>query len=890
MDFSKKGTTGREKQIRSASRKLGTKFRIFLFQIFLICVIASAILLVSSGIGAFKGIIDSAPKVDPKNIKPSGFSTTIYDSKGKEIRKLVGSDANRTYVKLDKIPKVVQNAFISIEDERFWDHNGIDVKGIFRAFYQGIIRRDFGQGASTLTQQLIKNQIFEGGNEENQIDRFSRKLQEQYLAIQLEHELSKEEILEYYLNTINLGQNTLGVQAASKRYFDKEVSKLTLSEAAVIAGITKNPVGYNPITYPEENAKRRSIILKYMLEQNYITENQYKKALKDNVYERIQDINNEKYSTANVNSYFVDELINQVITDLQKKKGYSQTEAANALYRGGLSIYTTQDTGLQNICDKVINNAANFPSNSKWSITYRLSVLKKNGKTVNYSEGHVKNYFLQQNPRFSMLFSDKKAARRCAEEFKHSVVKKGDTVTGESISYSLEPQVSFVLMEQKSGKVKALVGGRGKKEANLTLNRASQTTRQPGSTFKILSTYLPALDTSGKTLASVQDDAPYTYPGSTKPVKNWDGRYRGLTTLREAIYRSINIVTLKTLEDVTPQTSFSYLKKLGFTTLVENRVDKKTGRTYSDINLPLALGGLTDGITNLELTAAFASIANQGEYNKPVFYTKIVDHSGNVILENKPKKQQVIKNTTAWLLTDAMQDVVRKGTGTPARFRNTSMPLAGKTGTTNNDNDLWFVGYTPYYTAGIWGGYDNNGDQQDTLYHKNIWRMIMEEVHKGLEIKAFERPNTIVTAKICTKCGKLAIDGVCDKAEGGSAAAVEYFDRSLVPTEKCDCHVKIRICNISGKPAGKYCPEDSVAEKVYLVKKNSSDATADDPYLLPVNFKESKCDVHTSLLDSNKTDKDDVTKESEKPPAPEGKNIPPVLDNPKKNRPDQPET
>lgn len=862
MNFSKKGTVNKQKQIRSTSKKLVTKLSVSFFRTFLICLLVLAIVGGFAGYGILRGIIDSAPSIDSISVAPTGFSTTIYDQDGNELTKLVGSDANRIYAEISQIPEHVQNAFIAIEDERFWSHNGIDVQGIFRAFFVGVSNGKFDQGASTLTQQLLKNQVFEGGNEDDFVAKFERKLQEQFLAIQLEEQLSKQQILEYYLNTINLGQNTLGIQAASNRYFNKDASKLTISEAAVIAAITKNPSYNNPISYPENNLERRIAILGNMKEQGYISESEYDDAMEDKVYKRIAKVNKE-LGASSVYSYFVDEMINQVVRDLQDKKGYTQAQANNAIYRSGLSIYTTQDSRIQGICDEILSDEKNYPKDLKWELNYQLSVDKKDGTTQNYSAGHIKIFASKGNPNFSLLFTDKKDADKYIKQFKESVIEDGDIVTGEISSFSMQPQISFVVMDQTTGQVKGIVGGRGEKKASRTLNRASSTVRQPGSTFKILSTYLPALDSAGMTLANVQDDAPYNYPNGTK-VNNWNGEnYKGFSTLRDAIINSMNIVTVKTLEEVTPQIAYDYLLKLGFTTIVDTRTDE-LGRVLSDINLPMALGGLTDGITNLELTAGFAAIANNGAYIKPSFYTKIIDHDGKILLENETEPRQVMKESTAWLLTNAMEDVVKKGTGTRLRLTNINMPVAGKTGTTTNDNDAWFSGYTPYYTASIWSGYDSNGRLSSTSYSKDLWRMIMEKINKGSKTKSFKMPNSVVSAKICTKSGKLAVDGVCDHAQGGSTVRTEYFAKGTAPKEKCDIHVKLSVCTKSHKLATEYCPEGLVKEVVYLIKKETA-KTADTPYLLPKGLEDTLCDIHKPFsidddlsIDDNFGDNDDL--------------------------------
>ncbi|HAU84543.1 MAG TPA: glycosyl transferase, partial [Lachnospiraceae bacterium] len=523
------------------------------------------------------------------------------------------------------------------------------------------------------------------------------------------------------------------------------------------------------------------------------------------------------------------------------------TQAYNLIYRSGLSIYTTQDTKIQSICDEVFSDESMYPANSTFELSYRLTVIDDKGDAHNYSELNLRKYFQAKDPAFNLYFKDKDKATPYIEEYRKTVVGETDKIDGEVINFVPQPQVSFVLMDQFTGQVKALIGGRGTKAYSRSLNRATATTRQPGSTFKIVSTYLPALDTKGMTLATVFDDDEYYYPGGLKKVNNWNGEaYNGFTTIRQAIYNSMNVMAVKTLEKVTTQTGFSYLQKLGFTTLVENRTDENTGATHSDLNLSLALGGITDGVTNLELTNSFATIANGGNYTSPKLYTKILDQSGKVLIDHTDSSStQVMKDSTAFLLTNAMEDVVKVGTGKKLSLASVNMPVAGKTGTTSNDNDLWFVGYTPYYTAGIWGGYDNNGDQADTSYHKNLWRTVMEKIHKPLPRKEFSRPDSITTAKICTKSGKLAIDGVCDHAPNGSTVRTEYFAKGTVPAEACDVHVKFPVCITSGQTPSSNCPSEDIVNKVFIVKSKEEARTADTPYILPINFETTLCAVHT---------------------------------------------
>ncbi len=788
MNYSRKATSTRLKQLTSSQRRIISKINVFSFRMLLVLFVALVVCGTAATFGVMKGIIDNAPSIETIDVSPDGYSTKIYDSSGNITQTLVGQDANRIYVSLEQIPVSVQNAFIAIEDARFHEHNGIDIRGIFRAGYTALTEWDLSQGASTITQQLIKNTVFDGGSESTDLARIKRKIQEQYLAVQLEDILDKDTILEYYLNTINLGQNTLGVEAASLRYFGKHVNELTISEASVIAGITQNPSQYNPISHPDDNREKRSIVLQYMNEQGFIDETTYNEALSDDVYTRIAEYN-ESYSSSDsnsVSSYFNDALFEQALNDLKEQLGYTETQAYNALYRGGLSIYSTQDSEIQKICDKIIEEPSYYPANTEYQLSYQLTVIDENGKETNYNEQTMKAYFLKTESSFDIYFKDKKSAKPYIKKYKKHILKQGGEVLGENINYILQPQVSFVLMDQKSGQVLALVGGRGRKTGSRTLNRATNSLRQPGSTFKILSTYLPAFDTAGMTLSTTQVDEKYYYPGTNKQVRNWSGEvYKGVTTLREGIVHSMNVVTVKTLEQVSPKTAFDYLVNLGISSIVDSRTSED-GKIFSDIQLPMALGGLTDGVSNLELTAAYASIANKGVYTEPVLYTKILDHDGNVLLEKTPAKRQVFKDSTAFLLTSAMEDVIDRGTGTLAKFTEIDMAQAGKTGTTSSDIDLWFEGFTPYYTAGIWGGWDLNKDQDNTTYHKILWKTIMEKVHekKGLKNVAFKVPDSVKQTSICSTCGKLSVDA-CSPT---GTLRTEYYAVDNIPKEYCSCH------------------------------------------------------------------------------------------------------
>ncbi len=826
MNYGKKSTRKQQKELVSKGTMIRKKFYVIFCKALLICFFAVIIVGGCSAFGVISGIIASAPTIEDIDATPTGFLSTVLDNTGKETATLVASGSNRKYVTIDEIPLDLQHAFVAIEDERFYDHNGIDLQGIIRAGVKGVTSGHFSEGASTITQQLLKNTVFTGWTSESSMaEKFERKFQEQYLALQLEKVVDKNWILENYLNAINLGQNTLGVGVASERYFGKDVSKLTLSECAVLAAITQSPTKYNPISHPDDNAQRRKKVLTNMLDQGYISQDEYDTAMADNVYDRIQLVNIETKS-GNINSYFVDELTDQIIADLVEQKGYTETQAYKALYQGGLTIYSTQDPEIQAICDDEVNNVDNYPTSPKVSFSYRVSILSADGTISNYSEQTMLSYYQAHRSRdYNINFNSEEDAAAAIEQYKADIMKDGDTIVNgsETITYTLQPQAALTVIDQSTGEVKALVGGRGDKTANKTLNRATDTTRQPGSTFKIIAAYAPALDAGGLTLADVQDDAPYSYgTGEGASVNNYDGRYRGFTTLREAITNSINIVTVKTLAQIGPSLGYDYIMDFGFTTV---GIDESSNET-------LALGGLTHGVTNLELTAAYATIANNGTYIKPKFYTKILDHDGNVLLDNTTSTSHtVLKETTAWLLTDAMEDVMTQGTGTPAYLGN-SMAQAGKSGTTTKNRDALFAGFTPYYTCVVWGGYDDNAPQSggQTSYPKKIWKSVMSRLHEGLPYKDFTQPSGIVTASVCKESGKLAIAGVCDSDPRGSCVYTEYFAAGTQPTEYCDHHTLANICNESGQLAGANCPVTSLSQRVFVI--GGTPGTEDNDYLL----------------------------------------------------------
>jgi len=846
MNFGKQGIIQKKKRLNSSGSRLGTKLGVTVVKLLFIAVIAVIVAGSCLALGAAEGIIASAPDVSTIDVSPEGYATKIYDDGGNEIQTLSTSGSNRIYVDVEDIPITLQHAFIAIEDERFYEHNGIDIKGIFRAGTVFLSTGRMSEGASTITQQLLKNNVFKAYNEST-VEKIKRKIQEQYLAVKLETVMDKQTIIGNYLNTINLGNGYYGVQTAAQGYFGKDVSELSLSECAVIASITQSPSSLNPVKYPAENQKRQLKVLNNMRNQGYISQAEYDEAVSDDVYARIQDRKIEVASSTY--SYFVD----QLIKDLMEQKGYTETQATNMIYKNGLQVYSTQNMSMQQIADNVINDPGYYPDNTELSISYSLAVKDTKGNVNYYSHYGLLDYYKKDKGQsnFTLIFKDKDDAQTYIDEYKNSILANGGEVVSESVSYIVQPQMSFTIMDQHTGQVKVIVGGRGEKSGNRTLNRAVDTMRQPGSSIKPLADYGPALDTGAITLATAIDDAPYYYPGeNSKLVKNYFvGEYRGLMSVRTALKLSENVPAVKVLAQITPQVGFNYLLKFGFSTLIS---PKEAVNGNHDVVPSLALGGLTYGVHNIEMCAAYAAIANQGTYTQPVYYTQVKDKDGNVILDNtQPLTHTVLKKSTSWLLTNALESVTAAGTAEAAALSN--QPTAGKTGTTQNVTDKWFCGYTPYYTAAIWLGYDDNSKElSGYIDHRKMWRTIMQEIHDNLPTGSFEKPDDIVETEVCSQSGKLPVAGLCDQDPRGSQLVTEYFSKDNNPTDTCDVHIKVTICDDTGEIASANCPHKTtkiMIKKAAIVKNPSNEdettyTTWDQEYAITEEQLSKVCTAH----------------------------------------------
>lgn len=849
--------TQKKRKKKKKKKSIGLKIIKYL----LLIILAAVIIVGGVVLGVALGAKNSAPAITEANVLPTTYPSVIYDRNGKEQIQLSSSGERRTEAEWEEIPESLRWAFVDLEDERYYDHNGIDLRGIVRAAYT-TLTTDRKEGASTITQQLIKNNVFETkGYERSTGSTVKRKIQEWFLALELEKQMSKNEILLRYLNTINLAAGNYGVREAASFYFGKDVSDLSISESAVIAAITQNPSANNPARYPENNKKRATKCLDKMLELGHISQAEYDAAVKDNVYARIV-ATSQSTAGGSIYTYYQDVTIQQVIDHLMEYLGYTYAQAYNAVFSGGLSIYSNQDPAAQTIIDKEINDADNYVNiDTTYSISWDLSLLRADGTPEYFNHRHINNFFREMyGDEWYLDFESKEEADRVIEEFKRATIKTGDKITYENVIYTPQPQASFSLINYTTGEVIAIGGGRGEKETSMSLNRATQTTRQPGSTFKIVSAFAPALDTGACTLATVFDDEPFTYPGLDKEVKNWWGdSYRGLHTIRHGIRDSMNIVAVKTLMYIGASTCLPYLESFGYKSIVPG-----------DAALSTAIGGVTNGVTNLENCAAFGAIANDGVYREPMFYSKVIARDGTVLLDAEQVQDvhEVLSVETASLLTDAMQDVVNYGTGVMCDIE--SAPLAGKTGTTNDYRDLWFVGYVPNGLCScIWVGYDENMSvSANNEAQKRFYSKIMDQlvVQQGAEGGSFEIKGDISLGLICNKSGRVS-NGLCDEDPEGSTLYEEYFAAGTYPSRECFVHTKVKICKVSGKLASEFCPEDDVTEVVRRIRDDLIEepehkgTTPDTQYEVPKDL----CDVHDeTFTTTQETTEEDTTEKTTK--------------------------
>ena len=686
-----------------------------------------------------------------------GFSldqtTVIYyydDDTGsyQELQKLYGEE-NRIWASYNEIPSDLVFACVAIEDKRFWDHNGVDWLRTAHAAVN-MFFGDSTYGASTITQQLIKNLT---KNDEVIV---RRKLIEIFRALVFEQQYSKYEIMEWYLNTIYLGEDCAGVRSASWAYFGKDVSDLSLAECASLIGITNNPSMYDPYIDEEANLRRHRYILYEMLDQGYITREQYEDALGEELQFHWSSASSTEETSASlpIYSYFVDTVIRDVATDLSKATGYSYDVAYQIVLSGGYSIYSTIDLDAQRALETVYTNCG--------------SLLETTG-------------------------------------------------TWQQL------QSAMAVIDNSTGDLVALVGGVGEKPGSLTFNRATQSYLSPGSAIKPLSVYAPALEAGLITPATVYDDTPFSFTDDSTWPRNYDYTYRGLVNVKTAMELSLNTVAVKIVDQLTPETCFSFAQeRFGLTSLTASR--DINGAIYTDIAYaPMALGSLTTGVTVKSITAAYAALANEGIYRTARTYTQVKDASGKVVLDNTQESHVAVSELTAWYLTDMMQGVVTEGTGRDAAIE--GVAVAGKTGTTTSSFDRWFAGYTPYYTAAVWVGFDEPEAIVLADESRNpaatLWSMVMSQLHTGLPPAGFVKPSTVVTCTVCADSGMLATQW-CENDIRESRVISMDLALEDVPSQTCNVHVGVGQCRETGLVANDYCAQSGDNTVTYVGMLNVS--------------------------------------------------------------------
>ena len=785
---------------KNKKRKQHPKLKLFLkilLIIFLLLCVAGAGVVSAMMFGLFGNDFE----ITKEELIVGNSNTIVLDKDGNEIANL-NTDENRKTISLSEMSPYLPKAYIAIEDKRFYSHSGVDIKRTAGAIL-GAVTGNSSYGGSSITQQLVKNITKDKAR--SGLAGVVRKMKEWSKAVQVERMISKDQILELYLNIIFVGGNELhGVELGSQYYFNKSAKDLSLAQCAFLAGINNSPNSYSPYdtSLDQEKAgnlrKERTLtVLKEMKTQGMIeNEDEYNAAVKE-----VEDgLKFEKgYSGTSSYSYHTAETVKQVIKQVMEEKNISEDLAKNYVYGSGLTIYSTEDQKVQ------------------------ARVEEEFAKTKYQIKGREKN--------------------------KNGELKNDHT------------QAGMVIIDNQTNQVVAVGGSLGEQKTT-GWNRGTQLTRQTGSSMKPLADIVPGLQERVITAATIYDDAITDFGGGYKP-KDYNNP-KGYINIRSCIRTSQNIPMVKVMMELTPKKSIEYLKKMGITTLDDTK----------DANPALSIGGLSKGISPLEMAGAYASIANDGVYTKPIFFTKVVDSSGNTVLTANQEKTRVISEQNAYLTRSIVSEPTKSG-GTATYCAIPGMETCAKTGSTDDYVDRWLCGFTPYYTAACWFGYDN--DQEPLKVGKTVysvdgrnpagqlWSSIMKDIHKGLANKNFNKPSTgLVQKTICKDTGGVATSSCTN-------TYTETFTTDNVP-ENCQGHGTQKICTESGKVANEYCPADKVKTVSYggvipkeqlklwntINKSKSSSEKIDEV-----------CTVHTKKIEEktsneNKTPTNTVEKEQNK--------------------------
>lgn len=731
-------------------------------------------------IGVITGVIDKTDSLDLEDLKLYKETSFVYDKDGNQIGSFFDAE-NRVTVEYKDIPQSVIDAVVSIEDERFFKHHGVDLKRTTGAIFTYVTHGGKSSfGGSTITQQLVKN--IKNDKEAT----WTRKIREWYRAIVLENKLSKEEIFEAYVNQIYMGDGCYGFEVASRNYFGKPLSEVNIAESAVLAAIIQSPESTNPYKSNEARERlleRQKLVLKQMLKLKKISEDEYNEALNYEIVFKKEEEGTKNSSSGAQYTYYVEAVREAVIEDLMETLGVERGIAITKLYGNGYKIYTPFDPNVQSTIDNAYNNSKLFYTDSK-----------------------------------------------------------GDFM-----------QSAMVVIEQSTGCVLGLIGGADEKTADLVVNRATQLTRQPGSCMKPLGAYGPAFELGLSSPGAGLDDCELT-EGNWHPG-NYYGYFNGYVTARNAVAKSMNLPAARANLKVDIDYAYNFAKNAGLKSLVAS--DKAPAA--------LSLGGLTYGVTVMEMANAYATIANGGVYIEPRLYTKITDSKDEDVIVNNINSKRVMKESTAFMLTSCLQEVVKSGTAA-GYVRLSNMDVAGKTGNTNEDFDQWFCGFTPYYTIACWNGYDKVGGkpaQKAIGYRKigsypytsvSLFNTVVNGISKGKQTKRFEVPNTVTKTELCKVSGLVATDA-CRNDPRGSQVGSDYVAKDSIPTQTCNIHKTVKICKDTGKIATEYCP--NIEEKSFITRDYTPNIKPSDwAYMSPTET----CNIHTSKQST--TNKDDEEESS----------------------------
>lgn len=731
-------------------------------------------------IGVITGVIDKTDSLDLEDLKLYKETSFVYDKDGNQIGSFFDAE-NRVTVEYKDIPQSVIDAVVSIEDERFFKHHGVDLKRTTGAIFTYVTHGGKSSfGGSTITQQLVKN--IKNDKEAT----WTRKIREWYRAIVLENKLSKEEIFEAYVNQIYMGDGCYGFEVASRNYFGKPLSEVNIAESAVLAAIIQSPESTNPYKSDEARERlleRQKLVLKQMLKLKKISEDEYNEALNYEIVFKKEEKETKSSSSGAQYTYYVEAVREAVIEDLMETLGVERGIAITKLYGNGYKIYTPFDPNVQSAIDNAYNNSKLFYTDSK-----------------------------------------------------------GDFM-----------QSAMVVIEQSTGCVLGLIGGADEKTADLVVNRATQLTRQPGSCMKPLGAYGPAFELGLSSPGAGLDDCELT-EGNWHPG-NYYGYFNGYVTARNAVAKSMNLPAARANLKVDIDYAYNFAKNAGLKSLVAS--DKAPAA--------LSLGGLTYGVTVMEMANAYATIANGGVYIEPRLYTKITDSKDEDVIVNNINSKRVMKESTAFMLTSCLQEVVKSGTAA-GYVRLSNMDVAGKTGNTNDDFDQWFCGFTPYYTIACWNGYDKVGGkpaQKAIGYRKigsypytsvSLFNTVVNGISKSQATKRFVAPDTVTKAELCKVSGLVATDA-CRNDPRGSQVGSDYVAKDSIPTQTCNIHKIVKICKDTGKIATEYCP--NIEEKSFITRDYTPNIKPSDwAYMAPTET----CNIHTSAQST--TNKDDEEESS----------------------------